>query len=79
MGCSIFLPWCVYYFSPHLRRKYHIPSGAPREECAFSVLVLKIVYYVPREQKTWTVHISCKLLPEMKTRVAIFIYDSKNV
>ena len=29
-----------------------------------------IVYYAPREEKTWTVHISCKLLPEPKARVA---------
>ncbi|OXU17103.1 hypothetical protein TSAR_001769 [Trichomalopsis sarcophagae] len=21
MGCSIFLPWCVYYFSSHQHRK----------------------------------------------------------
>ena len=29
-----------------------------------------IVYYAPREEKTWTVHISCKLPPEPKARVA---------
>ena len=32
-----------------------------------------IVYYAPREEKTWTVHISCKLPPERpepKARVA---------
>ncbi|OXU19535.1 hypothetical protein TSAR_012339, partial [Trichomalopsis sarcophagae] len=33
-----------------------------------------IVYYVPREEKTWTVHISCKLSPEPKTRVANMRY-----
>ena len=31
----------------------------------FQILIIKlitiIVYYVPREEKTWTVHISCKL------------------
>ena len=30
----------------------------------------EIVYYAPREEKTWTVHISCKLPPEPKARVA---------
>ena len=30
----------------------------------------KIGYYAPREEKTWTVHISCKLPPEPKARVA---------
>ena len=30
----------------------------------------EIVYYAPREEKTWTVHISCKLPPELKARVA---------
>ena len=29
-----------------------------------------IVYYALREEKTWTVHISCKLPPEPKARVA---------
>ena len=28
------------------------------------------VYYVPREEKIWTVHISCKLPPEPKAKVA---------
>ena len=32
--------------------------------------LLGIVYYAPREEKTWTVHISCKLTPEPKVRVA---------
>ena len=26
----------------------------------------KLVYYAPGEEKTWTVHISCKLPPESK-------------
>ena len=30
----------------------------------------EIVYYAPREEKTWTVHSSCKLTPEPKARVA---------
>ena len=30
----------------------------------------KLVYYAPREEKTWTVHIPCKLPPEPKARVA---------
>ena len=29
-----------------------------------------IVYYAPREEKTWTVHSWCKLTPEPKARVA---------
>ena len=29
-----------------------------------------IVYYAPREEKTWTVHSLCKLPPEPKARVA---------
>ena len=33
-------------------------------------LQFEIVYYAPREEKTWTVHISCKLPPEPKARVA---------
>ena len=31
---------------------------------------LVIVYYAPTEEKTWTVHSSCKLPPEPKARVA---------
>ena len=31
---------------------------------------MEIVYYAPREEKTWTVHSSCKLTPEPKARVA---------
>ena len=30
----------------------------------------KMVYYAPRDEKTWTVHSSCKLPPERKARVA---------
>ena len=30
----------------------------------------EIVYYAPREEKIWTVHISYKFPPEPKTRVA---------
>ena len=30
----------------------------------------RIVYYAPREEKTWTVYSSCKLTPESKARVA---------
>ena len=29
-----------------------------------------IVYYAPREEKTWIVHISCKLPPERKARMS---------
>ena len=29
-------------------------------------MISKIVYYAPREEKTWTVHSSCKLPPEPK-------------
>ena len=32
----------------------------------------KIVYYTPREEKTWTVHSSYKLPLEPKSRVAIY-------
>ena len=35
-----------------------------------SVRYEEIVYYAPREEKTRTVHISCKLPPEPKTRMA---------
>ena len=31
---------------------------------------ISIVYYAPREEKTWTVHNLCKLTPEPKARVA---------
>ena len=30
----------------------------------------RIVYYAPREEKIWTVHISCKLPPKPTARVA---------
>ena len=30
----------------------------------------EIVYYAPREKKTWAIHSSCKLTPEPKARVA---------
>ena len=30
----------------------------------------EIVYYTPREKKTWTVHSSCELTPEPKASVA---------
>ena len=33
-------------------------------------MALFIVYYAPRKEKTWTVHITCKLTPEPKARVA---------
>ena len=38
--------------------------------CTSGPLGKTIVYYAPREEKTWTVHISCKLPPEPKERVA---------
>ena len=34
------------------------------------ILYCSIVYYAPREEKIWTVHISCKLPPKPKARVA---------
>ena len=36
----------------------------------FVAEMTRIVYYAPREEKTWTVHSSCKLPPEPKARVA---------
>ena len=34
------------------------------------MFLIIIVYYASREEKTWTVHSSCKLPPEPKARVA---------
>ena len=35
-----------------------------------SNVIVYYAYYAPREEKTWTVHSSCKLPPEPKARVA---------
>ena len=37
-----------------------------------TILTVRIVYYAPREEKTWTFHSSGKLPPEPKARVAIY-------
>ena len=50
-----------------------VPLSLPAPDCECCIFGLarqKIVYYAPREEKTGTVHISCKLPPEPKTRVA---------
>ena len=60
MDCpSFFLPRCAPTFPPAVAGMRHFRPGAR-----------KIVYYAPREEKTWTVHSSCKLPPEPKARVA---------
>ena len=38
-------------------------------------VVLLIVYYAPREEKTWTVHSSCELTPEPKAR-SVYYFSS---
>ena len=55
-------------FSPYPGRKYHFRSRLKNANVVFSARVWRIVYYAPREEKTWTVHSSCKLPPEPKAR-----------
>ena len=43
---------------------------AAARKLALSGRRAEIVYYAPREEKTWTVHNSCKLPPEPKASVA---------
>ena len=61
------------YFSPYSGRKYHFRSRLRNANVVFSARVWSYtqeVYYAPREEKTWSVHISCKLPPEPKASVA---------
>ncbi|OXU30190.1 hypothetical protein TSAR_003776 [Trichomalopsis sarcophagae] len=50
MGCSIFLPWCVYYFSSHQHRKCTFPSRRPgfaRDmNCPSFFLPRHVIYYL---------------------------------
>ena len=41
-----------------------------KDNIIISHLSGELVYYASREEKTWTVHGSCKLTPEPKARVA---------
>ena len=53
-------PWSVYYFSARRRRKAATSFRAAARKLALSGRRAEIVYYAPRKEKTWTVHISCK-------------------
>ncbi|OXU18246.1 hypothetical protein TSAR_004968 [Trichomalopsis sarcophagae] len=41
MGCSIFLPWCIYYFTLHQRRKCTCLSRRPEGNMILSAGVEK--------------------------------------
>ena len=81
-GVAVFIPVLrIYDFSSYPGRKYHIRVSEPGANtispypdrkyhiCVFEPGYGEIVYYAPREEKTWTVHSSCKLPPEPKARV----------
>ena len=60
-------------FSPMVRIRFFClarPKMQSSRSGAFRPARQKIEYYAPREEKTWTVHNSCKLTPEPKAKVA---------
>ena len=64
--------------SPYQGQKYHIRVRSRFDSSTFGQGMVNnsirstgvIVYYAPREEKTWTARSSCKLPPEPKVRVA---------
>ena len=50
---SFFLPRCVIYYSSHRDESTTFPPGAKTGMWHFRSRCEEIVYYVPREEKTW--------------------------
>ena len=54
-----------YLFCPPAGKR-QLSGRCAKRSCRFPAPSSRIVYYAPREEKTWTVHSSCELTPEPK-------------